>query len=207
MVQNYNEMPISMYGKILDVLRSDLDGLDKEVALLAIVSGKSEEELVNMPLTDLRTITAKCGYLTEKPTVAEMRKEYSVGKYTLIPIKRIERITAGQFIDFQEWAKMYRERNDVEYLPQILSCFLIPKDKVYNVDYDIFEVQDAIRENLSVADAMTLLAFFLDSTQRSQRNILLYLEWRLRLTRAKTPEQKKAKKIQIAKIRELRDSL
>ena len=37
---------------------------------------------------------------------------------------------------------------------------LVPKGKKYNQDYDVVELQKSLREHLSVADALSLFAFF-----------------------------------------------
>lgn len=202
-------MPITTYGKILDIIQDNSrDSIDKEVAMISILANKTPEEIENMPIVELRGLTSQLGFLTEKAEAVDVRKEYKVGDFTLVPEKKISKIKAGQFISFQEFAKVYRDNNaDVKYIPYLLSCFLIPKGKVFAEGYDVEDVQEAIAEHLSVVDALSLTAFFLTLVKQSQANILRYLEWRLKLTRAKTKEQKMAKKIQIARLQVLRRSV
>jgi hypothetical protein len=209
MIVAYNQMPITTYGKILDIIQDDSrDTIDKEVAMISILANKTPEEIENMPIVELRTLTSQLGFLTEKAEAVEVRKEYKVGDYILIPEKKISKIKAGQFISFQEFAKVYRDNNnDVNVIPLLLSCFLIPKGKTFAEGYDVEDVQEAIAEHLSVVDALALTAFFLTSIKQSQATILHYLEWRLRLSRAKTKEQKMAKKMQIARLQALRRSV
>lgn len=209
MITAYNQMPITTYGKILDIIQdNNRDSIDKEVEMISILANKTTEEIENMPLVELRGLTSQLGFLTEKAEAVDVRKEYKVGDYILIPEKKISKIKAGQFISFQEFAKVYRDNNnDVNVIPLLLSCFLIPKGKTFAEGYDVEDVQEAIAEHLSVVDALALTAFFLASIKQSQANILHYLEWRLKLTRVKTEEQKMAKKIQIARLQALRRSL
>ena len=209
MITAYNQMPITTYGKILDIIQDNSrDSIDKEVAMISILANKTPEEIENMPIVELRGLTSQLGFLTEKAEAVEVRKEYKVGDYILVPEKKITKIKAGQFISFQEFAKVYRERNaDVNVIPLLLSCFLIPKGKTFAEGYDVEDVQEAIAEHLSVVDALSLTAFFLTLVKQSQANILHYLEWRLKLTRAKAKEQKMAKKIQIARLQVLRRSV
>lgn len=209
MITAYNQMPITTYGKILDIIQDNSrDSIDKEVAMISILANKTTEEIENMPLVELRGLTSQLGFLTEKAEAVEVRKEYKVGDYILIPEKKISKIKAGQFISFQEFAKVYRENNaDVKYIPYLLSCFMIPKGKKFAEGYDVEDVQEVIAEHLSVVDALALTAFFLASIKQSQATILHYLEWRLKLTRVKTEEQKMAKKWQIARLQALRRSL
>lgn len=209
MITAYEQMPITTYGKILDIIQDNSrDSIDKEVAMISILANKTTEEIENMPLVELRGLTSQLGFLTEKAEAVEVRKEYKVGDYILIPEKKISKIKAGQFISFQEFAKVYRDNNnDVNVIPLLLSCFLIPKGKKFAEGYDVEDVQEAIAEHLSVVDALALTAFFLASIKQSQATILHYLEWRLKLTRVKTEEQKMAKKWQIARLQALRRSL
>lgn len=209
MITAYSQMPITTYGRILDIIQDNTrDSIDKEVAMISILANKTPDEVEDMPLVELRGLTSRLGFLTEKAEAVEVRKEYKVGDFTLVPEKKISKIKAGQFISFQEFAKVYRERNaDVSVIPLLLSCFLIPKGKKFAEGYDVEDVQEAIAEHLSIVDALSLTAFFLTSIKQSQATILRYLEWRLRLSRAKTKEQKMAKKMQIAKLQALRRSV
>lgn len=209
MITAYSQMPITTYGKILEVITDNSrDMIDKEVEMISILAGKTTEEVENMPLIELRGLTAQLGFLTEKAEAVDIRKEYKVGDYTLVPEKKISKITAGQFISFQEFAKVYRDNNaDVKYIPYLLSCFMIPKGKKFAEGYDVEDVQEAIAEHLSVVDALSLTAFFLTKIKQSQASILHYLEVRLKLTRAKTEEQKIAKKMRIAQLQALRRSV
>lgn len=209
MITAYNQMPITTYGKILDIIQDNSrDSIDKEVAMISILANKTPEEIENMPLVELRGLTSQLGFLTEKAEAVEVRKEYKVGDFTLVPEKKITKIKSGQFISFQEFAKVYRDNNaDVKYIPYLLSCFLIPKGKTFAEGYEVEDVQEAIAEHLSIVDALSLTAFFLTLVKQSQANILHYLEWRLKLTRAKTKEQKMAKKMQIARLQVLRRSV
>lgn len=202
-------MPIATYGKILDILQDNSRGwIDKEVEMISILANKTPDEVDNMLTVELRGLTSQLGFLTEKAETVEVRKEYKVGDFTLVPEKKISKIKAGQFISFQEFAKVYHDNNnDVNVIPLLLSCLLIPKGKKFAEGYDVEDVQEAIAEHLSVVDALSLTAFFLTLVKQSQANILHYLEWRLKLTRAKTKEQKMAKKMQIARLQVLRRSV
>lgn len=209
MITAYSQMPITTYGKILDILQDNSRGwIDKEVEMISILANKTPDEVDNMLTVELRGLTSQLGFLTEKAETVEVRKEYKVGDFTLVPEKKISKIKAGQFISFQEFAKVYHDNNnDVNVIPLLLSCFLIPKGKKFAEGYDVEDVQEAIAEHLSVVDALSLTAFFLTSIKQSQATILRYLEWRLRLSRAKTKEQKMAKKMQIARLQALRRSV
>ena len=56
----------------------------------------------------------------------------------------------------------------------LLPLLLVPKGKKYNQDYDIIEVQDAIRKDLNVHDAASLYAFFIFSCRESIKDMLTF---------------------------------
>ena len=96
-----------------------------------------------------------------------MAKSYPVGEFVLVPVTDMRKITTAQYIDFQTFSKD-KEKNLVE----MLSCFLVPRGCNYNDGYDILDVHRAIREEMSVAEVIALLAFFFKSWADSIRDTL-----------------------------------
>lgn len=185
-IDNYRDLPIGMYLEICDIdRREDLEEINKQVCIISILSGMAEEDIYNLPLTEYKEMAAKTHYLSH-PYDGEVltAKNYIVGKFNLIPVEDYLKITTAQYIDFQTFAKD-AERNIVE----ILSCMLIPKGKKYNQDYDILEVQNALRGNLCVADALSLLAFFFVQYRQSIKDSLTYS--REMAMRLRDPEKKR----------------
>lgn len=68
--------------------------------------------------------------------------------------------------------------------------FLVPEGKAYNDGYDVLEVQDAIRADLTVLDALALSAFFLTRFAASIRATETSL---YRLVRKERNPQKRAR--------------
>jgi hypothetical protein len=66
---------------------------------------------------------------------------------------------------------------------------LIPKGKKYNQDYDIIKLQDSLRKHLSVADALSLFAFFFVKYRQSIMDSLTYS--REMAMKLRDPEKKK----------------
>lgn len=185
-IDNYRDLPIGLYLEICDIdRREDLEDINKQVSIISVLTGMAEEDIYNLPLADYRELAAKTHYLSH-PYEGEVltAKNYIVGRFTLVPIEDYRKITTAQYIDFQTFAKD-PERNIVE----ILSCMLIPKGKKYNQDYDILEVQKALREHLCVADALSLLAFFFVQYRQSIKDSLTYS--REMAMRLKDPEKKR----------------
>lgn len=185
-IDNYRDLPIGLYLEICDIdRREDLEDINKQVSIISVLTGMAEEDIYNLPLEEYRELAAKSQYLRH-PYEGEIltAKNYIVGKFTLVPIEDYRKITTAQYIDFQTFAKD-AERNIVE----ILSCMLIPKGKKYNQDYDVLEVQKALREHLCVADALSLLAFFFVQYRQSIKDSLTYS--REMAMRLRDPEKKR----------------
>ena len=156
-IDNYRDLPIGMYLEICEIdRRTDIEELHKQVSILSILTGRDEEEIYDLPIGDYKELVSKTRFLAH-PYEGEVltAKTYSLEGWVLQPVGDYRKITTSQYIDFQTFVKD-AEKNIVE----ILSVMLVPKGKKYNQDYDILELQNALRRSLSVADALSLFAFF-----------------------------------------------
>lgn len=177
-IDNYRDLPLGKYEEIIKANDIEND-IDRQVAVLAILTGLSERELLNLPIAEYSALAAKTAYLqTPVPKVSRPASRYTAGKFTLIPTTDLRKITAAQYIDFQTLAP----QGD-KHIVEILSCFLVPEGCKYNDGYDIIEVQTAIREDLSVMDALCLSAFFLKKYAALTRSTRISLEKALRTER------------------------
>jgi hypothetical protein len=156
-IDNYRDLPIGMYLDICEIdRRTDIDELHKQVGIISLLSGMAEEGIYALPIGDYKTLASKTRYLSH-PYDGEVltAKVYSLDGWVLQPVQDFRKITTAQYIDFQTFVKG-GEQNIVE----IISTMLVPKGKKYNQDYDVVELQKSLREHLSVADALSLFAFF-----------------------------------------------
>lgn len=156
-IDNYRDLPIGMYLDICEIdRRTDIDELHKQVGIISLLSGMAEEDIYDLPIGDYKTLASKTRYLSH-PYDGEVltAKVYSLDGWVLQPVQDFRKITTAQYIDFQTFVKG-GEQNIVE----IISTMLVPKGKKYNQDYDVVELQKSLREHLSVADALSLFAFF-----------------------------------------------
>lgn len=171
-IDNYRDLPVGKYLEIVRLCEQEMDETDRKVAILAILSGLSEDEVLNLPLTKFTAWSAKARFL-ENPCpdnlIPGVSRNYPIGGFVLLPSTDIRKITAAQYIDFQNFSDD-REHNIVE----LISCFLIPRGCEYNEGYDVTEVHEAIRKELSVAEVLALLAFFFKSWVQSIRDTLIY---------------------------------
>ena len=172
MINDYKKLPIGKWLEIRDVQRDEAieDKYTKTVAMLSILSDIPEEELYDLKLEDFSKMTGEMAFLMKEVPQVPVCDRYKLGEYNLVLVRDLKELTASQFIDYQTFVK-----DADKYIVELLSIFLIPKGKKYCKDYDIVDVQKAIRENLSIADAMSVSAFFLDLFKVLYRSMQIYL--------------------------------
>ena len=186
MIDNYKDLKIGKYLEILEACKAGGDELETQVTLIAALSGKTETEILNMPISEYSALARSASFLTKAPELPEKpAKAYEVGGFRLVPVMDAGKITTAQYIDFQTLAKQKDSK-----VVEILSCLLVPEGKRYNEGYDIADVHKAIREEMSVADAMGTYAFFLDSCRKSTRDTLYFSA--VKLAAKKMPLREKA---------------
>lgn len=176
-IDNYRNLPIGKYLEIQELSRDEsIDALDQQVKTIAILTGLSEDEVLALPIMEYKELAGKTLFL-EKEYEGNMvvAKSYKIGGFDLIPVKDITKVTTAQYVDYQTFSKEVDK-----YIVETLSTLLIPKGKKYNDGYEITEVHKAIRENLSVADVLSLSAFFLTSWLKSIKDSQTYLEQEIR---------------------------
>ena len=198
-IDNYRDLPIGKYEEICRLCDTEMTEIDRKVAIVAILTDRTEDEVLALPLDKFTEYSAKSRFLEKQcpeNLIPGVARSYSVGGYVLLPVTDIRRITAAQYIDFQTFSKE-RETRTVE----MLSCFLVPRGKDYNEGYDVMDVHDAIRKEMSVAEVLALLGFFFEKWLRSMRTTLTSS---MRLLKKTDPEKEKEL---MAAYRNLVDSL
>lgn len=168
MITNYNSLTVGKYEALLRA-RADHEGDTNELNLhvLSILSDMTVDQLLDMKVPEFRAMMDRAGFLCTAPRPSEVAKQYRFGDLTLVPVTDIRKMTAAQYIDFQNFSNAGEGRQ-----AELLSCFLVPKGMKYNDGYDILEVQQAIRDFMPVTAALGLLAFFLRRLHRSTINTL-----------------------------------
>ena len=190
MIDNYESMPYQTFKRLLAACETAEDDTQRTVSVLAILTGKTEDEILNLPIAEYGRLAQIARFIGEEPHNVPVRAEYTIGEFTLEPTLKLKNMTAGQFIDFQEYVK--DEDKDFE----LLSCLLIPKGCKYCDGYDVEDVQNALRQHLLTRDALALKSFFAVSSVASLPTILTSSEEvRKILTRKQRREMRKAARV------------
>ena len=171
MIDNYNDLTVGKYQEIMVVLKGKVvDEYATNIQLVSILSDMSEDDVLNLGLSEYKVLNQKLSFLLVEPPKRMIANMYKIGGFELETMLDVRKMTVAQYVDYQTFVK------DVDkYLIEMLSVFLVPKGMKYNEGYDIVEVQRAIRDNLSIVDAMSLSAFFLLWSQSLIKATLTYL--------------------------------
>ena len=199
MITSYDTLPLGIYLDICAISRDEArEDVDRQVAIIALLSGESERAILNLPIPQYQQRAAAAEFLRAEPEkLGRPLAKYALGPWSLLPTLDPEKLTTAQYIDFQTFAED-RDHKAVE----MLSCFLVPRGCDYNDGYDVLDVHRAIRDEMSVATVLSLLAFFFKSWLVSTRDTLIYSKREAR--RIQDPETRKKA---LAEIQARLDSL
>ena len=170
-IDNFNKLCLGKYLEIQAISQDEsLEEIDKQVQILSVLTGVSEEEILHLPITQYKELVIKSQFLSPENIGSHpVARKYIVGGFELIPVKDFRKLETCQYIDFQTYAP------DIDkYIVEFLSVILVPKGHRYNEGYDILEVQKAIREEMSVSDGVSICAFFLTWCRTSIQDSLNY---------------------------------
>ena len=195
-IDNYNRLTIGQHMEIRDItMNESLEDIDKQVQILSILTGVAEDELLHLPISEYKELVVKAGFLNPENiksiSVHQVAKKYIVGGFELVPVRDYRKLETGQYIDFQTYAP------DLDkYLVEFLSVILVPKGHRYNEGYDILDVQRAIREEMSVADGVSIAGFFLTLCGTSIKDSLNYSKQEAMRIKDKTKREEILKRIE-----------
>lgn len=171
MITSYKELTIDKYVNLEGIVLGYPDDVERNTLVLSVLTGKSYDELMALPIADYTALNRKAAFLATPPDPKiRIASSYRVGEYELIPTKDYRKLTTAQYVDFQAYVKQYE--SDAGGLVFILSCFLVPKGHTYcDGGYEPEHVQDAIRKYMSVEDALVLHRFFFQRSVSLMRHL------------------------------------
>lgn len=154
--------------------------MKKQLNELTLSEFERYQELLSNETRDIYSVMELFGYIPDKMSVSEfaeaerniagmylkpgnVKKVYNIKGRRFKAHLNMTNIKASQFIDFQSYMQNFK-------LQEVLSVFLIPQKRnwfgkwvthKYNTGYDIFEVQEYLKNNFTIGEANSLSAFFL----------------------------------------------
>lgn len=187
MIKSWKEMTIADQIKIREISELQLASDDeKNLRVAAHLAGITYEEIMNMPLTDVRRIMDNTDFLLHAPVPVKARKNYKVRGRVYNLLKDPSEMTVAQFIDFQS---IFREGFD-KYPAEMLSIFLVPDGHQYNDGYDRDQQMEDMQA-LGVEEALGICDFFIGRCRRSIQRMATYSKVAIRLKRMTAPKEQR----------------
>ena len=180
---DWDNITIEKYYNIKDILDDETDDdITKNVKLVAVITGKDEDEVWSMDMAEAGEYISRLQFLNKFELPKNPNMKIKLPNYDLVVIKDLSKINVAQYVDFQNFVKLPMK----EGMEKILSIFLIPEGCKYNDGYDIIDVQKEIRKNLSFRVAEGLLSFFMEKYGTLLIHSLVYCRHQVKKT--KNPE-------------------
>jgi len=182
---NWAEVSLKQYIEITDISQIDMDELDKQIKVLAVLSNTSEELLCAMELSLLKQAIRGCQFIYTKPPTKHIKQSIKIGGHRFNINTNLKKISGGEYIDL---TSMIKEKSDVtKNLPKIIAIFLHPvnffrfkKKSCYEKDCQTLESRNKtakiVEDKLMMDDVMMLSGFFLKSWQVLAKATLDYSE-------------------------------
>ena len=150
----WSDITIAEYERIVETIKSTDDEIERLTGVISVLSGVDEDEIADMPIAEIARISQKLDFLNSFDFNKNATYKTLVidGETLVLAVKDM---TVAQYVDFQ--ATWSAETKD---LARIISICYVPKGKVYNKDYDIEELIEKIRNNVSI-DKANSIGFFL----------------------------------------------
>ena len=195
MIKSYKELPIGLYFKLQALILSEPDEMEWKVPALALLTGRSEDDILNAPLAEFAALARQAAFLSTPPETERVKSSYKAGPFELVPTLDTQKVTTAQYVDFQTFCK---ETDDERRVVAVLSCLMVPKGFKYCDGYDPAAVRDAIRDYVTVVDALSLYGFFFEKLLTSMHRSLTYSEKLLQRIRKMPPTPQRERMIQRA---------
>lgn len=183
---NWEDMPVRIYLELLRLAKEPNEVEDVLVKEMSILCDCTEDDILDLSFPAYQELRRKTEFMTAFPIIKPKHTKYiTINGKEYVVAESLKKFTTGQYIDFQNF---YKENDLSKYLPNILSCFLIPKGRSYG-EYDVMEVMDDMLD-MPLKVAMELTGFFTMAYLRSFRSSLICLERKNQKMMRRTRNQK-----------------
>lgn len=118
---DYKDLTIKQYQAINQIVKSDLDELDKEVAIAALITGKTEDEILNLPIPEVKKIFSQTR-LRETEMSLKPKKYVFINGTLYVGLTDLDKLTTGNYVDL----KNFGSKDFVSNLHNLLAILYKP---------------------------------------------------------------------------------
>lgn len=175
MIDSYDKLTIGKYNEVKAIVESGMNEYDAKLELVAVLADMEVEDVADLNISTFNRLLQCTSFLMQEPKERMVATCYKLGQYELDVLMDLTKMTVAQYIDYQTYLE------DVDKnLVQMISVFLVPKGKTYGDGYDMLDLQRVIEGNMSIVDALSLSAFFLELSQALTKGTLICLKRKLK---------------------------
>lgn len=195
--RSWKDITIKDYQDIVQISKRELaTELEKDIAVAAVLYGKSEKEMYDLDVTTLKRMLGEMAWI-KQPFKFNTRwhlKTLVINGKKCRMYQSVEELSVAQYMDFQNyWEK--REEN----MGAVLACFIVPEGCKYNEGYDVVQFAQELERTLSIEEWNAIAFFLLRNWLHSIRASIRYSAWEM--TKAIWKEKDKTRKTQMKGIR------
>ena len=177
MISKYSDLTIKQFLNCKLISEMQSDPIDKNVRLLAEVSGKSVDEIESLPITELKAKLKHLANIEDLGEVGKVRMKFKVKGKSFKVIWRTQDLTSGQYIDVSHFTK---EPEQIIYnIHNILAAICVPmKYGLIQQKYDGTkhkDIADLLYNHMTIAQAYPIMLFFCRYYEELDKAILTYL--------------------------------
>ena len=193
-VKDWKDVNLGMWQRMNEITQRE-DEIQRIVGFVALFNNMTEDDVLAMPLDEFKERMKELAWMNVPPEIEQPKEEYTINGKQYVLTMNFHKLTTAQYIDFQSYTKS-------EDYSQMLSVFLIPKGKKYGEGYDVFEVQQDLKQ-MPVGEVLGLMGFFIVLSRSWSAALLKYSSRMLR----KAAKREKSKELMetVKKTEELAD--
>jgi len=118
----WSEITLKQYQEVIEVSLVDMDDLDKSVKILSVLSGVSEDEITNMPLTSIKECVKWIRFIYTIPEKTKVLPKVKIGGKRYRINLELNKLSGGEYIDLIGYTKEKETINS--NLHYIFSIFM-----------------------------------------------------------------------------------
>jgi hypothetical protein len=123
---NWNTITVEQYQTVMQVIASDMDDLDKEINVCALLSGKTPSDIEAMDLSDYIALKKRLSFVYGKPPEGKAKTAWKGYRF----IYDIGKINTGRFISVQT----FMAGGLIENLHNLAACIVTPIFSKYRAE-------------------------------------------------------------------------
>ncbi len=184
-------MNLSHYKRLFEIIRKDWENeLDMNLAMVSVLSDIPIEDITNMEVNKLQEFINNLKFIETpyKPKTPETT--YNIGNKEYKVFFNVNKMTASQYIDFQNFYKQYDD-----FMPNLAACFLLPNGKKYGEDYDPIDEAEFLNTHLTIDIFSDIMFFFVNLLQVSTLSTLHSSEREMKKRLRKTKDKLERRKL------------